>query len=104
LGDSAKGTVEITTGHTFSWEASDQHMKPGATPFGVAFALYRLVSNRACRFLGNGMRVNLRNGNTCQPRRLAVVSELPIKRLTRATRTGESALAAKQGPSAAVIT
>jgi hypothetical protein len=35
---------------------------------------------------------------------MAVVSELPIKRLTRATRTGQSALAAEQGPSAVINT
>jgi hypothetical protein len=47
---------------------------------------------------------------TCQPPRLAVVSDLPIKRLTRATRramqvavTGQSALAVEQGRFAALF-
>jgi hypothetical protein len=47
---------------------------------------------------------------TCQPGRLAVVSDLPIKRLTRATRrasqfasNGQSALAAEQGSFAALF-
>jgi hypothetical protein len=47
---------------------------------------------------------------TCQPRRLAVVSKLPIKRLKRAAReaieiagTGQSALAAEQGSFAATF-
>ena len=40
---------------------------------------------------------------TCQPVHLAVVSDLPIKRLTRATPTGQSALAAEQGSFAASI-
>ena len=34
---------------------------------------------------------------TCQPRQIAVISNLPIKRLTRATRKGQSKLAAEQG-------
>lgn len=34
---------------------------------------------------------------TCKPLRFAVVSELPIKRLMRATRCGKSKLAAEQG-------
>jgi hypothetical protein len=34
---------------------------------------------------------------TCQREWLAVVSDLPIKRLTRATREGQSKLAAEQG-------
>jgi hypothetical protein len=33
---------------------------------------------------------------TCQPERFSVVSNLPIKRLTRATPTGQSALAASK--------
>jgi len=34
---------------------------------------------------------------TCQPKLFAVLSDLPIKRLTRATRKGQSKLAAEQG-------
>ena len=34
---------------------------------------------------------------TCQPLQFAVISDLPIKRLTRATREGTSKLAAEQG-------
>ena len=33
---------------------------------------------------------------TCQPRQIAVISNLPIKRLTRATRKGQSKLAASK--------
>ena len=33
---------------------------------------------------------------TCQPEKMAVVSDLPIKRLTRATRKGQSKLAASK--------
>jgi hypothetical protein len=65
---------------------------------------------------GNRFRPGTSSGDkvpikyTCQPRRLAVVSDLPIKRLTRATRraieialTGQSALAAEQGSFAALF-
>jgi hypothetical protein len=34
---------------------------------------------------------------TCQPHQFAVISDLPIKRLTRTTRKGQSKLAAEQG-------
>jgi hypothetical protein len=61
----------------------------------------RLHRSRA-KHLGIAATGTSGNIDTCQPERLAVVSELPIKRLTRATRTGQSALAAEQGPSAAI--
>jgi hypothetical protein len=40
---------------------------------------------------------------TCQPLRFTVVSDLPIKRLMRATRDGWSELAAEQGSFAALV-
>jgi hypothetical protein len=42
-------------------------------------------------------------GFACQPRQFAVISNLPIKRLTRATRKGQSELAAEQGSFAAKV-
>jgi len=44
-----------------------------------------------------GAESGKRRSLTCQRRPFAVVSDLPIKRLTRATREGQSKLAVKQG-------
>jgi hypothetical protein len=49
------------------------------------------------------VREKLGANGTCQPGRFYVLSDLPIKRLTRATREGQSALAAEQGSFAAQL-
>jgi hypothetical protein len=76
-GMSVVGTVEITTGHNV-WEASDQRRISGAPLYGVAFLAFGRFAAEV----------------TCQRAVFAVVSDLPIKRLTRATRKGQSKLAA----------
>ncbi len=81
------------------WEASDQCRTAKRHPDGSG-------GLRVWAHPGQGNFRNLRRPAAqcpCQPSRLAVVSDLPIKRLTRATPTGQSALAAEQGSFAASI-
>jgi len=67
-----------------------------ATPIGVAFRASGPFWTEAARIYRG-----VYSKYTCQPWLLAVVSNLPNKRLTRATRRGQSALAAEQGSFAA---
>jgi len=80
-----------------NWEASDQRRttKRHSDGSGVSYVWspFWVQDER----LGAEVAAN----GTCQPGRLSVVSDLPIKRLTRATRKGQSALAAEQGSFAA---
>jgi hypothetical protein len=75
-----------------TWEASDQRRtaKRHSVESGVSciWCFLGQTPPRETPLPANG---------TCQPRRLSVVSDLPIKRLTRATPIGQSALAAEQG-------
>jgi hypothetical protein len=70
-----------------------------ATPVGVAFRSFgaELLVGRM------GTPGRLPEIGTCQPGRFYVVSDLPIKRLTRATPKGQSALAVEQGSFAATF-
>jgi hypothetical protein len=88
-----------------NWEASDQHGTAKRHSERSGVSCVRAVLGRGAR---SGDKVSAKS--TCQPRRLPVVSDLPIKRLTRATRqaiemavTGQSALAAEQGSFAASL-
>ena len=67
-----------------------------ATPIGVAFRTFGPILG-----LGRETAREVAGNGTCQPGPMYVVSDLPIKRLTRATRKGLSALAAEQGSFAA---
>jgi hypothetical protein len=72
-----------------AWEASDQRRTVKRHPeWGGVFRVRGPIW--AWRELAAA-------NSTCQPGRFAVISDLPIKRLTRATRNGKSKLAAGQG-------
>ena len=81
VGESAVGTVETTTVHTLFGRPVTSAEQRNATPFGVAFSAFGEFTGADRRFRGQSDRKW-----TCQPGCFAVVSELPIKRLTRATR------------------
>ena len=75
------------------WEASDQCRTARRHPgWGGVFALGRIARAVVRRFRRQGAKEC-----TCQRGCFAVVSDLPIKRLTQATRKGQSKLAAEQG-------
>jgi hypothetical protein len=84
--------VGESTVRTMFGGASDRRRTANATLLRVAFVHFEgfLSAKRP-------IRDQMTRKFTCQPGRFAVVSELPIKRLTRTTRNGESELAAEQG-------
>lgn len=95
--------IELKSKKT-SGEASDPFLRR-ATPRGVAFVRLGLLA--ACCRCGRHIRNSARcyfgvsasepaGKPTCQPHPLAVISELPIKRLTRFTPFGQSKLVAEQ--------
>jgi len=84
-----------------AWEASDQRRTAKRHSFGSGVC----VSGETLGHFGQAETGLPRRNRKCpcQQPLLAVVSDLPIKRLTRATRKGQSALAAEQGSFAAPI-
>jgi hypothetical protein len=90
-GKSAVGTVEKPPSTRFGRPVTSAGQQ-NATPF----AEWRFVRFGA---IWNWQKILEKCAPkcTCQPGWLAVVSDLPIKRLTRATREGQSKLAAEQG-------
>jgi hypothetical protein len=76
-GQSAVGTAGKSAVHHMIWEASDQR-RTAKTPFHSEWRFLHLAPKWA----------KVPAKYTCQPWRFTVVSDLPIKRLMRATRDG----------------
>ena len=87
------GTAETTTVHNVFGRPVTSAGQQDAAPFGAAFVRLAEYCGFTAALFGNRNRrprtpdPPVIPNATCQPGYFAVVSELPIKRLTRATRT-----------------